>query len=177
TQTLTITALVNSPGLQLNTASVGAADQFDPNPANNTDTAEVDPQVADLLLTKSVNDATPNVGDQVTFTVTLTNNGPHGATGVQVTDLLPAGLTFVSAAPGQGTYSSATGVWDVGAVAGGAKVVLLLRATVVSATAQTNTATISASDTFDPNTGNNTATVTETPQQADLQVTKSVSDP
>ena len=53
--------------------------------------------MADLAVTKTVSDATPNVGDQITFTVTLSNNGPNDATGVQVTDLLPAGLTFVSA--------------------------------------------------------------------------------
>ena len=50
---------------------------------------------------------TPNVGDTITFTVTLTNNGPNAATSVQVTDLLPAGLTFVSATPSQGTYDPA----------------------------------------------------------------------
>jgi large repetitive protein len=60
--------------------------------------------MADLSVTKTVSDATPNVGDQITFTVTLTNAGPDAATGVQVTDLLPAGLSFVNATPGQGTY-------------------------------------------------------------------------
>ena len=58
--------------------------------------------MADLAVTKTVSDATPNVGDQITFTVTLTNSGPDAATGVQVTDLLPAGLTFVSADPQPG---------------------------------------------------------------------------
>ena len=56
-----------------------------------------------------MSNATPNVGDQITFTVTLTNQRPDAATGVQVTDLLPAGLTFVSADPSQGTYDTPPG--------------------------------------------------------------------
>jgi uncharacterized repeat protein (TIGR01451 family) len=59
---------------------------------------------ADLALAKSVNDPIPNVGDTVTFTVTLTDLGPDAATTVRVTDLLPTGLTFVSVTPSQGTY-------------------------------------------------------------------------
>ena len=62
-------------------------------------------------MTKTVSNPTPNVGDQITFTVTLSNQGPDAATGVQVTDLLPAGLTFVSATPSQGTYNNVSGVW------------------------------------------------------------------
>ena len=86
-----------SPDAQTNTATISDADQFDPNTANNTASATETPQQADLAVTKTVSDATPNVGDLITFTVTLTNSGPDAATGVQVTDLLPAGLTFVSA--------------------------------------------------------------------------------
>ena len=83
-------------------------------------------------MTKTVSNPTPNVGDTITFTVTLTNSGPDAATGVTVTDLLPAGLTFVSATPSQGTYDSATGVWTVGTVATGAPQTLTITATVVS---------------------------------------------
>src|SRR5262249_49373450 len=118
-----------------------------------------------------------NVGDTITFTVTLTNAGPDAATNVRVTDLIPSGLTFVSATPGQGTYVSATGLWTVGTVANGAVVVLTIRAQVTSSSAQTNMATISGADQFDPMTGNNSAAATETPQKADLAVSKSVSNP
>ena len=123
-----------------------------------------------------MSDPTPNVGDVITFTVTLTNAGPDDATNVTLTDLLPAGLAFVSAVPSQGLYQSATGTWLVGTVAPGSPQTLTINARVVSPAAQTNTATISGSDQFDPNTGNNSGSATETPQQADLAVTKTVSD-
>ena len=51
-------------------------------------------------------------GASVTYTLTLTNNGPGAATGVTASDKLPEGVTFVKA-EGDGTYDSATGVWDL----------------------------------------------------------------
>src|SRR5262249_48516242 len=118
----------------------------------------------------------PNVGDTVTFTVTLTDNGPSDATGVRVTDLLPGGLNLVTASPSQGSYDPATGFWAGGTVAKGAQATLTLQARVVSAFTRTNTATMSAADQFDPDQGNNSGSATETPQRADLVVNKSVSD-
>ena len=143
------------------------------NPAN-IDGPEQEPcPQADLALTKVVSNASPNVGDQVTFTVTLTNNGPDTATNVQVTDLLPAGLTFVSATPSQGTYDSATGLWTVGTVTTATPPTLQLVATIASTGAQTNTATISASDQPDPNTDNNTASASVAPPTTTTTTTSS----
>ena len=51
-------------------------------------------------------------GQRVTYTLTLTNNGPGAATGVTASDQLPTGVAFVSA-QGDGSYDSATGVWDL----------------------------------------------------------------
>src|SRR5262249_22943288 len=96
TETLTITALVTGPSPAANTASISHSDQFDPDTSNNSDTASVNPLQADLEMTKTVDNPTPNVGDTVTFTIALTNNGPADATNVQVTDQLPTGLSFVS---------------------------------------------------------------------------------
>src|SRR5262249_57278998 len=120
--------------------------------------------------------ATPNVGDTVTFTVALQDLGPDAATNVTVSDMLPAGLSLVSATPSQGTYKSATGVWTVGTVDLSAARTLTLTAKVVSPQAQTNTASITHADQFDPDPNNNTASATATPQQADLALAKSVSD-
>ncbi len=173
-QTLSILATVEGPDAQTNTANVSDSDQFDPNTANNSASATESPQQADLALTKTVSDATPNVGDQITFTVTLTNNGPDDATGVQVTDVLPTGLAIVSATPSQGTYDNLSGLWTVGTVTPVTPQTLSILATVEGPDAQTNTANVSDSDQFDPNTANNSASATETPQQADLALTKVV---
>ena len=51
-------------------------------------------------------------GQRVTYTLTLTNNGPGAATGVTASDELPAGVAFVKA-QGDGSYDPATGVWDL----------------------------------------------------------------
>ena len=177
-QTLVIDATVVSSAALPNTATITHSDQSDPNAGNNTASATETPQQANLALSKTVSSTTPNVGDTISFTVTLRNTGPNTATNVQVTDPLPAGLTFVSASASQGTYNSTTGVWTVGTVdvAGGVRN-LVITAIVVSSAARTNTATISHADQFDPNTANTLATATETPQQADLALSKSVDNP
>src|SRR5439155_670634 len=115
-QTLQIQARVVSSATQTNTARISGSDQFDPDPTNNSARAAETPQQADLTLTKTVSNTTPNVGDVITFTVTLTDRGPDTATNVRVTDLLPTGLTFVSATPSQGIYYSTSGFWTVGTV-------------------------------------------------------------
>src|SRR5262245_1210657 len=174
-RTLLLRATVVSPDAKINTATVTGTAR-DPDPSNNQASATETPQKADLAMTKSVSNARPNVGDTITFTVTLTDKGPNTATNVTVQDTLPAGLTFVSSTPSQGTYSSTTGIWTVGTVTQTSQQTLIIRATVVSPDQQTNSATISHADQFDPDLGNNSPSVTETPQQADLAVIKTVNN-
>ena len=130
-----------------------------------TDEETVEFAAADLALTKTVNDATPNVGDEITFTITVSNLGPDAATGVEVTDQLPAGLAYVSDNPSQGSYDEATGVWTVGALAFPGSATLEIVATVTADAFEgvTNTAEITASDQFDPDEDNNEAEQEVTP--------------
>jgi uncharacterized repeat protein (TIGR01451 family) len=132
---------------------------------------------ADLSVTKTASNLTP--GNTVTFTVQVSNAGPVRATGVHVTDLLPAGLTFVSSAVSTGTYNSTTGLWDVNVLNSGATATLTIVANVTTVGAKTNAAQLTFADQNDPDSvpNNNLATeddqasVTITPSP-DLQLTK-----
>src|SRR5205807_9887174 len=132
---------------------------------------------ADIGVAKIASSGTVTVGSNVTFTITASNLGPSNATGVMVTDLLPAGLTFVSAVTSQGTYTSATGVWDIGAIASGGSAMLSLTATVTTTGALTNTATKTAGNEPDPNASNDSASATVNGQAPDLTIAKSHTDP
>ena len=101
------------------------------------------------------------------------------ATGVEVTDLLPSGVTYVSRTLTQGTYSSGTGVWVVGSVASGGSATLTLTATVDAGTGGStivNTASVTASDQGDDIPGHDSDSASLTVQILDLAVTKTVDD-
>ncbi len=110
----------------------------------------------DLSLTKTVNDSTPRVGTNVTYTTTVTNSsGLSTATGVTVQDALPTGMTFVSSSA-PGSYNSTTGVWTVGSIAPGATVTLQIVATVANGGNKTSTTQIQTAGQpdFDSTPGN-----------------------
>ncbi len=134
---------------------------------------------ADLLVTKSVDVANPNVGDPVAYTVTVTNTGPDAGTGIELTDALPASLNFVSSDADVGSYSN--DIWTVGSLANGATATLTINATVnasAAASTVTNTAFVSASIEVDPDNGNDSASVDfSVGDLVDLQLTKAVDNP
>ena len=129
----------------------------------------------DLMVTKTVNNAMPVVGSNLTFTIVVKNNGVADATGVLVKDLLPSGYTFVGSNVTSGAYNSATGDWTVGNLANGASATLTVTARVNAAGVYANTATITGTET-DPDPANNSSTVTPIPGaiQANLGVVKTV---
>jgi uncharacterized repeat protein (TIGR01451 family) len=91
----------------------------------------------DLELRMSVDVPVPGPGQPAQFTVTLNNIGTDPATGVVVTDKLPAELVIpagMAAFTSTGAYSPETGAWTVGDMAAGATAVLVLPAIVAVAT-------------------------------------------
>lgn len=117
---------------------------------------------SNLSVTKTINNSTPAAGNNVSFMITATNTGASNNTGVVVNDLLPSGYTYVSSTASTGTYTSGTGVWTIGNLNAGQSANLEIIATVKSTGSYTNTATISG-DLIDPDTTNNTASVTPAP--------------
>ncbi len=102
----------------------------------------------DLRLTKTVNNNNPVNGDVISFTVTVTNDGPTPATGVEVTDLIDNGFEIQSATPSQGSYTQSTGKWLVGALANGASATLVVTVKVNSADIFTSQLSFGAADDF-----------------------------
>jgi uncharacterized repeat protein (TIGR01451 family) len=92
---ITVTAPVTG-GLIVNSATVDAT-TFDPVATNNVTTTDtLVTATADLELTKAGTPATVVPGQQVTYTLTYTNNGPGVATGSIITDIVPVTLTNIS---------------------------------------------------------------------------------
>src|SRR6185436_14615827 len=106
----------------------------------------------DLELDKDVDNTTPNLGTNVIFTITVTNNnaapGVSTATGVTVKDVLPAGLAYVSD-DGGGAYNSGSGIWTIGTLAPGASATLHITATVTTGGTKTNYAQVQTENQID----------------------------
>lgn len=153
---LTITVTPGSTGLFTNNSNVTSPTP-DPDPGDNgdpEDTTVTPPgSVADLAILKTDTQDPVNLGDNVTYTLAITNNGPATALNVIVTDPLPAGVTFVSASAG---CVEAAGVvtCSLGDMVNGQVLTVSVTVTPLAAGTITNTATVT-SPTPDPNPGNN----------------------
>ena len=187
--TVTIVATtpdVAEPTVVANTATVSGA-EADPDSSDNTVTIDTTivpegPVLADLAVTKAdAPDPVFSGGPQLTYSIAVTNNGTGDATGVVVTDTLPAGVTFGSATATVGTCTQDGDVvtCDIGDLANGAGsdiTIVVSPDVVVEPTDITNTVTVAATE-EDPTPGNNTATTTTTvnPPEADMSVSTSSS--
>ncbi len=158
-------------------------------------------QTSDLSIVKTVNDATPNVGDQITFTISVSNAGPDVATGVTVRDVLPSGYGGITNISGGGSTTGTTVLWPgltIPVTANpGDEITLTLTTTVLSTGDYNNRAEIIASDSVDPDSDpsisfdtddgldgtpdliddDETPEVVVVPMRADLSLTKSVDNP
>ena len=200
---LTYQAVVLASGTYDNYAEVIDHDQTDsdsvPGNASTTedddDTVTVTPTaVIDVSLDKQISNATPNVGDTVTFTLVIANGGPSTATNIDVTDVVPSGYSYVASSIGGGdarndSAPSTTGLtWTITSLANGASVNLTYQAVVLASGTYDNYAEVIDHDQTDSDsvpgnastTEDDDDTVTVTPQAAtisDPAVTKTGNPP
>jgi uncharacterized repeat protein (TIGR01451 family) len=173
TVTIVVTVSSEATGPISNTASASAnePDPSTPNQATATTTViPVTPAGADLSVDKTDSPDPVLQNQELTYTVTVHNGGPAQATGVTLTDTLPAGVVFVSVSPDTPTCTQASGTvtCNLGSIDNGSDSVVTIKVKPGAAAAEagtiTNSATVSSTSS-DPNSGNNTAT-------ADTAVTK-----
>jgi uncharacterized repeat protein (TIGR01451 family) len=132
------------------TASLIHVDQTIRNLANNQNVtcAITVPSSANVQVNQNYTTFTQNNKNYVTYTITVTNNGPDNATWVQITDILPNGVSWISDTSG-GAYNHTTtgtnaGIWNIGNLNSGDSVTLTIT---VQVTATTGTIINTASET------------------------------
>jgi uncharacterized repeat protein (TIGR01451 family) len=154
-----------------NTASVTSTD--DPAAGNNSATATTTVSSgANLLVLKSDSPDPAVANGNITYVITVRNDGPLAATSATLTDVIPANTTFVSLAAAAGWTCTTPAFGGTGTVSctnpsvaalavATFTLVVKVNAGVVSGTVIMNTATV-VSATTDPVTTNNAATTTTT---------------
>ena len=161
TVTVVVTVNADTPNGRtlINNASV-ASSFSDPNNANNNATANTLVQTrADLVVVKTSDSPSYKPSSLITYTVTVTNNGPSNALAVAVTDNLPTTKQAIYLSDTGGcTKSGLTLTCVVGDLAVGATRAFNINMTVKGSKGSvSNTATV-ASPTTDPTPANNTST-------------------
>ncbi len=120
-------------------------------------------QNADLTISKSADHTNPLVGDAITYTIRVYNNGPLSSSGSTVTDILPTEVQYLShhtrGAGDGGTFDSNTGQWVLPQINNGEESFLDITVQVMSASTFRNTASITTSAQPDNDSSNNSSFV------------------
>ena len=175
---LTIIAEVISSGNISNAVMINSTDN-DTNKSNNNDSIKniTALDIVDLKITKEVNikNTTVNVGDTIIFTITVKNNGPCDAHGVNVTEVLSPHLKMKDNKTWMGYYNVTDGVWYIGNLSNQSWVQLDIYAEVISAGTISNVVVVNSTenDTNYTNNRDNITNITALPV-VDLAITKEV---
>ena len=152
-EVISVSARINGVGSFDNEASV-TANETDPNNTNNTDNTgngDIIGLSADLAISKTLTTPPPySVGQSVSFSIVVTNNGPDAASNVVVTDS-PANITIDSVS----SPNCAAFPCTIPALAVSTSENITVTATIGGSNFFSNSASVSG-DQFDPDTSNNT---------------------
>ncbi|PPK63070.1 DUF11 domain-containing protein [Actinokineospora auranticolor] len=148
------TAISNSARVTSSTPDANSGD-------NNSAVSTTLTRQTGLSVTKTTEQTKATVGDTITWVVTIANTGPSAAPSVQVTDLLPEGITLISAVTSQGTYDPATGLWHLDWVGPADQRTLTVTARVDREGPLVNIATLAVQDVLDSADDNSASATTE----------------
>tara|TARA_R110002073_G_scaffold220418_1_gene380588 strand:- start:79347 stop:80972 length:1626 start_codon:yes stop_codon:yes gene_type:complete len=164
---LTLSVTVSPTGQYNNQAQITASNNVDPDsdPTSGFDEDDLNDSIddddesnlvivtpifrSDLSLTKSVDDTTPMVGDNITFSLTLTNSGPETATGVTVEDVIQSGFGNYTTINNGGVATGNVIQWSDLIINAGQQIILSVTVEVLTSGIYTNQAEIIASNSFD----------------------------
>ena len=165
---LNITCITRELGEVSNYAEV-KSNEYDWNEANNYDvaTAQVYPS-CDLAIEKMVDNAKPNYGDYVTWTLIVANNGPNNASDVTVFDTLPEGLIFVESS----SEDYQDGIWNIGHLNVGDSRELEIICKVSATGKFVNNATVVGAQTDLDLSNNHASESINVPPASDISITK-----
>jgi uncharacterized repeat protein (TIGR01451 family) len=123
------------------------------------------PAYADMAVAMTDSPDPVTTGNSLTYSITVTNNGPDNAAGVTLSDTLPAGTSFVSATPSQGSCGNAGGAVScaLGNLNNAASATVNVVVTANVAGTITNAATVSVTE-IDNNATNNSVSAVTTVQ-------------
>jgi uncharacterized repeat protein (TIGR01451 family) len=167
--TFTLVLQVNSgtpSGTNITDTDTATATNLVPSLTSNSANATVvvaSASSADVAVVKTATPSPVTQGTPLTYTVTVTNNGPSSATNVTVTDTLPSVVTYLSSTTTQGSCSEAGGTVTclLGTMANAGTATISILTIPGSSGIVSNTATVTADQT-DPVPANNSSTQTET---------------
>jgi uncharacterized repeat protein (TIGR01451 family) len=166
-----------TPNSITNTATV-TGDSLDPDTSNNKDKATVCPQPGpeppfDLVVAKTASAKSVYVGQPLTYTVTVTNNGPGASPNTQITDTLnhPASVVSVKASQGSCTKSIPM-TCQLGNLPAGAKVTIKVKVKLRESGCKQRNAASATGEGTDTNPANNMARVDVCAKPVPLQLTK-----
>ena len=151
---LAIIAQANFLGTKAVPASVSIEEPETDYTNNNGSVSVSVKPVADVQIVKTVDKTKIKPGDKVTYTFTVTNNGPNDATGVKVVDSQLTKFKFVKASSKD--YNKNTGEWTIGKLANGSSVTLTVTVIIDKVGNYPNTAVVSSNE-KDSNMSNNKA--------------------
>jgi len=161
-----------TPGSDFSDGASVSSSTADPNSGNNSSTASgmIVGLPADLVVS-ATGPASAVEGANVTYTVTVTNNGPNDATAVRLTDALGSNLQFVSATTSQGTYSQSAGkvIFDLGTISNGGTATVIVTAQATEDDILSDSASVTATS-GDPDSSNNSASASTSVAEAAIYV-------